>query len=44
MGGIDFMTTAKWVGHKDRGILVGKLYGHLSDEHSRKQAMKLMFK
>jgi integrase len=44
MGGIDFMTIAKWVGHKDGGILVGKVYGHLSDEHSRKQAMKLMFK
>jgi len=44
MGGIDFMTIAKWVGHKDGGILVGKVYGHLSDEHARKQAMKLMFK
>lgn len=43
MGGIDFMTIAKWVGHKDGGILVGKVYGHLSDEHARKQAMKLMF-
>ena len=37
------MTIAKWVGHKDGGILVGKVYGHLSDEHARKQAMKLMF-
>ena len=44
MGGINFMTIAKWVGHKDGGILVGKVYGHLSDEHARKQAMKLMFK
>ena len=43
MGGIDFMTIAKWVGHKDGGILIGKVYGHLSDEHARKQAMKLRF-
>ena len=27
MTGIDFMTIAKWVGHSDGGILVGKAYG-----------------
>jgi integrase len=29
MAGIDFMTIAGWAGHKDGGILIGKVYGHL---------------
>jgi site-specific recombinase XerD len=29
MAGIDFMTIASWLGHKDGGILVAKVYGHL---------------
>ena len=43
MSGIDFMTIAKWLGHQDGGILVGKVYGHLNDEHQRKAAAKLVF-
>ncbi|MGB0578864.1 MAG: tyrosine-type recombinase/integrase [Limisphaerales bacterium] len=43
MSGIDFMTVAKWVGHKDGGILIGKVYGHLADEHRRRMAQKLNF-
>lgn len=43
MAGIDFMTIARWLGHKDGGMLVGKVYGHLADEHRRKQAAKLEF-
>ena len=41
MAGIDFMTIAEWVGHKDGGILIGKVHGHLLDEHRRKMAAKL---
>lgn len=41
MRGVDFMTIAKWVGHKDGGVLIGKVYGHLNDEHARSQAAKL---
>ena len=41
MAGIDFMTIATWLGHKDGGILVGKVYGHLLDEHRQKMAAKL---
>src|SRR5207249_12247793 len=41
MAGIDFMTIATWLGHKDGGILVGKVYGHLLDEH-RQRAAKLV--
>jgi integrase len=41
MGGIDYMTIAKWLGHQDGGILVAKVYGHLNDEHQRKAAKKL---
>ncbi|MBM3824981.1 MAG: integrase [Verrucomicrobia bacterium] len=43
MSGIDFMTIARWVGHKDGGILIGKVYGHLSNEHSKAQAQRLNF-
>jgi integrase len=43
MSGIDFMTIAKWVGHKDGGILIGKVYGHLSNEHRKLQAARMNF-
>jgi integrase len=43
MSGIDYMTIARWVGHKDGGILIGKVYGHLSDEHMQRQAQRLVF-
>jgi integrase len=41
MMGIDFMTIASWAGHKDGGVLIGKVYGHLLDEHRQKMAAKL---
>jgi hypothetical protein len=31
------------VGHKDGGILIGKVYGHLSNEHAQAQAARLNF-
>ncbi|MEY2502922.1 MAG: hypothetical protein QOI07_3256 [Verrucomicrobiota bacterium] len=43
MAGIDFMTIAAWLGHKDGGILVGKVYGHLLDDHRRKAARLVNF-
>lgn len=43
MSGIDFMTIAKWVGHQDGGILIGKVYGHLADEHRKRMAEKIEF-
>jgi integrase len=43
MAGIDFMTVAAWLGHKDGGILVGKVYGHLLDEHRQKAARRVKF-
>lgn len=43
MAGIDYMTIAKWVGHKDGGVLIGKVYGHLADEHAKMQAGRLTF-
>jgi integrase len=43
MAGIDFMTIAAWLGHKDGGILVGKIYGHLLDEHRHRAAKQLRF-
>jgi integrase len=42
MSGIDFMTVARWVGHQDGGVLIGKVYGHLTDEHTQRQAQKLV--
>ncbi len=41
MAGIDYMTIAGWLGHRDGGILVGKVYGHLNDEHKARMAKKL---
>jgi integrase len=43
MAGIDFMTIAAWVGHKDGGVLIGKVYGHLANEHKKAMAAKLNF-
>jgi integrase len=43
MAGIDFMTIAAWLGHKDGGILVGKVYGHLLDEHRQRAAKQVQF-
>ena len=43
MSGIDFMTIAKWVGHQDGGVLIGKVYGHLSNEHAQRQARRVNF-
>ena len=43
MAGIDFMTIAAWLGHKDGGILVGKVYGHLLDEHRQRAAKRVSF-
>ena len=41
MSGIDYMTIARWVGHQDGGVLIGKVYGHLSNEHARRQAERV---
>lgn len=43
MSGIDYMTIAEWVGHQDGGILIGKVYGHLADQHKKAQAQKVNF-
>ena len=43
MSGIDYMTIARWVAHADGGILIGKVYGHLTNDHARRQAQKLNF-
>jgi integrase len=43
MSGIDFMTIAKWVGHRDGGVLIGNVYGHLSNEHAKTQAQRIVF-
>jgi len=41
MSGIDYMTIARWVGNKDGGVLIGRVYGHLNDEHARRAAREL---
>jgi integrase len=43
MSGIDFMTTAAWVGHRDGGVLIGKVYGHLANEHRKAMAERVNF-
>ncbi len=41
MAGIDYMTIAGWIGHKDGGVLIGKVYGHLSGTHRKAMASRL---
>ncbi len=41
--GIDFRTIAGWVGHRDGGVLIGKVYGHLRAEHSAAMAKRVTF-
>jgi integrase len=43
MSGVDYMTIAKWVGHTDGGVLIGKVYGHLADTHTKAQAKRVSF-
>jgi integrase len=43
MSGVDYMTLARWVGHKDGGVLIGKVYGHLADQHRKAQAARMNF-
>jgi integrase len=43
MSGVDIMTVAAWLGHADGGLLIGKVYGHLADEHRKAMAQRLTF-
>lgn len=36
--GVDVPTVARWLGHQDGGALLGRLYFHLADAHSREMA------
>jgi integrase len=40
--GVDIPTISRWLGHSDGGALAMKTYGHLRDEHSQTQALKVM--
>jgi len=41
MACIDYKMIATWVSHRDGGVLIGRLYGHLDKEHPSKMAKKL---
>lgn len=41
--GVDFLTLSHWVGHSDGGVLIGKTYGHLRQEHSLAMAKRVTF-
>jgi len=41
--GVDIPTVARWLGHKDGGVLAMKIYGHLRREHSQAQAKRVTF-
>jgi integrase len=41
--GVDIPTVSRWLGHQDGGTLCMKTYGHLRDEHSQKEALKVTF-
>jgi len=42
-GGVDIPTVSRWLGHKDGGALCMKVYGHLREQHSAKEALKVSF-
>jgi integrase len=37
--GVDMPTVARWLGHRDGGALLSKVYFHLADSHSRRMAL-----
>lgn len=41
--GVDIPTVSRWMGHADGGALVMKTYGHLRQDHSQAQAVKVNF-
>jgi integrase len=41
--GVPIPTVAKWLGHKDGGVLAMETYGHLRDTHSADMAQKVVF-
>lgn len=43
MSGVDFMTVARWLGHRDGGVLIGRVYGHLNAEHLKQAASRVKF-
>lgn len=43
MSGVDYLTVARWLGHRDGGVLIGKVYGHLNAEHLRRAANRVKF-
>ncbi len=41
--GVDIPTVSRWLGHSDGGALAMKTYGHLRQDHSQAQALKVSF-
>jgi integrase len=41
--GVDIPTVARWLGHRDGGVLAMRIYGHLRDEHSQASAGRVAF-
>lgn len=39
--GVDILTISKWLGHKDGGALLMRVYGHLRDDHSMEAAKRV---
>ena len=44
MSGVDFLTVATWVGHQDGGLLISRVYGHVSNDHLKASAQKISFR
>lgn len=41
--GVDVPTVSRWLGHRDGGALAMRVYGHLRNEHSLREAQKVCF-
>jgi len=43
MSGVDTMTIARWMGHKDGGKLIREVYAHLCEDHLQRAAQQVHF-
>jgi integrase len=43
MSKVDLQTVAAWLGHRDHGVLLSRVYSHLLNEHKAEQAKLVSF-
>ena len=41
--GVDFSTVAAWLGHRDGGLVLARVYSHIREGHSTEMAKRMVF-